>query len=281
MNPAAIPVGYVTERGETVPGWYARNPHTDLSVVVKQDGVPLLPQFTVGQVAPERRWPIGPDGELLYQVQFRQKVIEKNEEFYAIVRAQGRNAKPAQDYDFKRDPVPRVECFVQWRVDEEDETKLLEIHYDPHKGRGAKPDHFVDSEGKKVEGKKIEHLCAAYADPTLRAKLRPEEIAEVEAHLDLQAGPSVGGISAKLELLTKIHDAGEISDESYMARVAALTGAGPRQAEAQAAPAQAPTEWKKGWCRVPCGAKGIIGYQKKKHIESCEVCSAAESTDST
>jgi hypothetical protein len=276
VTPQSAQVGYNTERGETIPGWYVRNPHTDPTLVVKQDGVPLVPQITVGQVAPERRWAIGLDGNLMDQVKFREKVIQKNQEFYAIARTEGRNAKPAQGYRFERDPIPNVVKFVQWRVDPEDETKLLGIHYDPHATDGAKPDHFVDKKGNPVEGDRMQHLCAAWADDSEgggRSKLTAKERAEVQEHLGLSGGAGTGGLQARLEQLTEMHDAGDITDAVYIRKVGELTGVAPSKPEpaeeTAAAETQKPGRRAPAKKTAPCGEQ-FFAMHLKRHIAKCE-----------
>jgi hypothetical protein len=51
----------IPERRAYVPAWYER--HSDLSLPVKYQGQPV--GFTIGEVLPERRWAIRPDGELM------------------------------------------------------------------------------------------------------------------------------------------------------------------------------------------------------------------------
>ena len=108
----------IPELQTIVPSWYKR--HTAPSkTIVKQGGKPVAPGFLVAEVAPELRWAIGEDGEVLGQLEFRQA----HEVWYtAQYQAAG---QPSDDPNLR--PIPRVERFVARRVDPSDPTRLQPI----------------------------------------------------------------------------------------------------------------------------------------------------------
>jgi hypothetical protein len=247
-NPVPVP-----DRNTHIPAFYVRNPHTDPSTIVKQDGVPLMgvdkKPYTIAQVAEERRWAVGLDGEVMDQTDFHVRLGENRLEFYAMQRQMG-NPNAQFDGDIQREHVPAVQDYVCWEVDPQDPGKLRMIGYDPHGTDGAKPEAFVDSQGERIEEARLDILHQAYVNPKLRKSLQPSEIAEVEAYLGVEPGTGSDGIASKLELLTEMRTNGEITDEAYIAKVAALTGApAPETApkEIEQAPAEFVSACKRTW----------------------------------
>jgi hypothetical protein len=228
---AAIPV---PERGTHIPGEYVRNPHHDLNITVTSNGLPLLGMdkapFVVGQVAPERRWAILADGELMDQETFKNKKQQNILEYYAML--QGLGSKDAKYMNkIENEPIPAVAYYVSWCVDPQDPEKVLQIGFNPHATDGSVSPHFHDSEGKQIEDSRIDVLCKAYASRDGRKQMLAHEIQEVEAHLGIEAAAGDVGVAGKLDILTEMHEAGEITDEVYIAKVGQLAGAGPKEAD--------------------------------------------------
>ena len=276
FGPAAI-ARFIKERNSHVPATYMacmhQNPET---ITVTQDGVPLVgfdkKSFTVADVAPERRWAIGMDGELMLQHLFSDKKVEGILEFFAVLRANGHpNAKFDDNSDPKCENVPAVQNYVLWGVDPDDNTKLREIGYDPTAPPKRKQDRFFDSEGDVVEGSRMEILCSAYANARSRQSMTDSERAEVENHLGVSAGG--GDIATKLELLTELMASGDLTTEQYLAKVSALTGKAPSSPEPEAekpAKSSQVVQMLKSLCDVDC--KGKRG--KRMHEMNCLKCKA-------
>ena len=227
---AAIPV---PERGTHIPGEYVRNPHHDLNITVTSNGLPLLGMdkapFVVGQIAPERRWAVLEDGELMDQETFKSKKQQNVLEFYAML--QGLGSKDAKYMNkIENEPIPAVAYYVSWCVDPQDKEKVLEIGFNPHATDGARSPQFHDTEGKQIEESRIDVLCKAYASRDGRKQMMAHEIQEVEAHLGVEAAAGDVGVAGKLDILTEMHADGEISDEVYIKKVGQLAGAGPQDA---------------------------------------------------
>ena len=280
----------VPERGTFIPGAYMRNPHRNPGeVVVKQNGVPILgtdgKEFTVAQVAPERRWAIGYDGEIMHQYDFNNNKKEHIHEYFDMIRANGRpDAKYLGNPD--REPMPDVKDYCSWCVDPRDSKKVLQIGYDPDENLGKKPEKFWDSSGEEIEKSRIELLCEAYASPKHRKSLREEEIIEVREHLKNQGVPDAGDIADKLEMLTNLLNDKSLTMEDYGRAVSALTGkvSEAEPVKAKVAPAPIPEVPEKdkpteALCGKP-NCKGIRG--KLAHERQCKKCKViAEGVDGT
>ena len=61
--------------------------------------------------------------------------------------------------------------------------QFIAIGYEPHATAGQRPLQLVDSAGEVVDKPRIDLLREAYFDDDLKLKLKPSEIAEVEADL--------------------------------------------------------------------------------------------------
>jgi len=218
-----------------VPSFY--NDHPNKDIVVKHKGEPILScgkPFTVGQVPIERRWAIGYDGEVVDELNFRKLHIQWYEEYFReLVRLQpdlkGKMVGGQPDYDIP-DPVR----FVAVQVDPTNPKKFVPVNYAPHETAGARPDSFYSRDGEKLDKERLEILTASYADPKLRAKMKPYEIAEVESTLGIAKNSGSDGIASKLELLNSMLQAGDLSPEAHSKQVALLT-AKPMEKEAKPA----------------------------------------------
>ncbi len=276
----------VPERGTHIPALYVRNPHPEPDkTVVTQNGVALLDaseekrSFMVSQVAPERRWAILEDGELMSQQQF--DVLKKQgvHDYYDILRANGHpEAKYVGNVD--REPIPDVAYFVRWCIDPMNEENLLEIGFDAHETDGAVPEHFHDNKGDQIMASRMEVLTQAFATKAGREQMSKSERREVELYLGVEASAGTDGISAKLEMLTALHKDGDLSDAAYLKRVSALTGVEPAD-EDDSTPLKpekvkvevAPVSDAKQPTTALCGkadCKGEVG--KKAHERKCVKC---------
>lgn len=253
---------YIKDRDVFVPPFYVEHENAGRDITVKQDGVPLLPLRTVYEVAPERRWAIAPDGELLYEALYL-KLLEQNWEFCYTLRKQ---PVPA-DHKFSREPQPCVREYTNWTVDTYDESRLQPIGYDRDATKGAVPQQLFD--GNEESKDRLAALCEAYADPRAREKMRPDEIAEVESHLGV-SGPSLTGIAAKLEMLDELLADGSLTPEVHSQQVAALTGTvialPPAPTMAEPKPVR-----KAAKSTMPCGEE-VWNMHSKRHKSSCERC---------
>ena len=259
-------LGFVTKQNEMVPGWYATAPHPDENVVVTQDGVPLLPQFRVAQVAYGRRWCIGMNGELLTQIDFKIKLAEVRHEFYALLRSQGRNAQFHGKMD--RGSTPNVKKFASMKIDPENEAKLMHVNYDPYRKAEVELDHFVDGQGEKVEGDRLQILAEAYHNQKLRPALTVKEVALVEAHLGTNGG-SEEEIRVKLKQLNALLSDGSITTEVHSQKVAALVGAEFPKPETEVAVTAQPRKKRPApRTKAPCGDL-IYNFHQKRHAGSC------------
>lgn len=259
----------IQDRGTHIPAWYVRNRHQEPEkTVVKHKGEPLKGfdgnPFTVAQVAPERRYAIGLDGEVMDVNDFRSAHQQAHLEYYEVLRRRHPNAQFTGQIDLI--PIPNPADWVKWGVDPEDSTKLRQIGYDPKRPAGMKPEYFYNAEGEKVEGSRIEHLCNAYADPQLRKSLKTHEIAEVEEHLGISSRAGHSEVAAKLEQLTELMNDGAISVEVYAKKVAALTGKAP---EAEEKAEETETDPNIARCGHKCKPKG-----KAVHEFRCKKCKA-------
>jgi hypothetical protein len=260
---AAVPV---PERGTHIPAFYVRNPHHDPDLVVKQAGIPLLgtdkEEFTIAQIAPERRWAVLADGNLMAQDQFHSLKQQTIYEFYEMMRATGH---PDAKYEGKitNEPIPDVSDFVSWRIDPNDNTKLLQIGYDENATDGARSEYFHDSKGEQIIGARLDILCQAYATPAGRAQMTEGERAEVEQHMGVTAAITDDGLAAKLEVMTDLHKSGALSSDAYLEAVQELTG---KEPEIVVSDAKQPMTARCG--KDDC--KGKVGL--KAHERACKKC---------
>jgi len=279
FGPGAMAVP-VPERGTHIPALYVRNPHLDPELVVRRGDLPILgagadPQpFTISQVAPERRWAVLSNGNVMDQAQFDADYKQVVLEFFAMLRERG-NAGARFEGKLDNVPIPDVAEYVSKRVDPDDETKLLAIGYDPHATDGAVSEHFHDAKGEQIIASRLQILERAFSTAAGRKQMTASERAEVELHLGLSAQAGDDGVAAKLEVLTELHKDGKLSSEDYLASVTALSGAEP---EREVSAAKQPT-------LARCGkddCKGEVG--RKAHESRCKKClgiiAADEESDS-
>lgn len=278
----------IEERGVHVPSWYIRHEKDGDGIVVTQNGVPFLPQFTVAQVPPERRWAIDPTGEVLPTQEFAKRFIEWREEWFTKADPDVETRGIPQHWSAKNAHIPSVENFVKVQVDPRDRSKYIPMGYDPRKTAGALPDKLYDHEGEYVEGEaRVRMLIDQYRKD--QTKLMPHEITEVENRLGIKSGPE-GNALAQLELLTKLRESGAIDDATFASQASELLGASPKTdvrigevpesvPEPQAAPEPAPeTSRKKRKApmkAMPCG-EVIYAFHQKRHARSCEAPACAE-----
>jgi hypothetical protein len=270
FSPGAVAVP-VPERGTHIPASYIRNPHSDPDhTVVKRGGVPIPgadgESFVVSQVAPERRWAILEDGNVLEGEQFASEKQGGVLEFYEMLRTQGH---PDAKFEGKisNEPVPDVGYYVSWSIDPADDGKLLEIGYNPNSTDGAVVKNFHDQKGEEIIGSRMDILVQAYASPAGRGQMTENERREVELHLGVTASAGTDGVAAKLEVLTDLHKDGALSDDDYLASVTKLTGTASVEAK-PVSDAKQPTTARCG--KADC--KGEVG--KKAHERRCEKCIA-------
>ncbi len=225
---SAVPV---PERGTHIPALYVRNPHLDPDLVVRRDNLPLLgageerESFTISQVAPERRWAVLPNGNVMEQAQFDADYKQKVLEFYAMLRENG-NQGARFEGNIASVPIPDAAEYVKMRVDPDDETKLIEIGYDPNATDGAVSKHFHDTKGDQIMASRLEILVKAHSTTAGRAQMTESERAEVQLHLGLSAASDHDEIATKLEVLTDLHKDGMLSSDDYLKAVTELSGAG-------------------------------------------------------
>jgi hypothetical protein len=268
----------VPDRGTHIPASYAANMHSDPEGTIVRDGaLPLLSvdgrTFTVSQVAEERRWAINEDGTVIDQMTFQPKLEDVRLEFYSMLRSQGRDAK--FEGDIGLEPVPAVARYVALRVDPLDDTKLIEIGFDPNKTAGAVPTQLADSAGENAVPR-IEALIDAYHSPRLRKSLRPAEVLEVEDHLGLSsdAGPEV--IASELESVTADFTAGKLTDMEYAEKVRGLTGAPKTEpVPPLVVKAKPPVDMIPARCGASC--KGKRG--KRMHEMNCKKCNKTDNSE--
>jgi len=276
---AAIPV---PERGTHIPALYVRNPHRDPEhTVVKQGGIPLKDyngnEFVVAQVAPERRWAILEDGEIMSVEAFKPAYQAKILEYYEMLKSNGHpDAKYVGNLD--AEPIPHPRYYVRWTVDPMDSAHLREIGYDPNATDGSVPEFFYDKKGDKIEAARIDVLCQAYASPKGRKQMTKSEIEEVETYLGIAATSAAGSdlVASKLEVLTELFNDQAISEADYLRRVMNLTGAAEEsEPEPEVSEAKQPTT-------ARCGAQGLKGNGGKlAHERRCKKCrELAEEADS-
>jgi hypothetical protein len=187
----------MTPRGVHVPSWYDPKTHYDPNpeaedggltpdkIVVTQGGIPLLgvdkKSFTVAEVPIERRWAIGRDGEVFEKAKYREGCHRIVNDLYELRRVTQPHVK--YEGDVQKEPSYSIKDYVSMMVDPEDDEKLIPMHYDPHKTRGAVPEQLASTSGDKVTYKpRLDSLLEAYANPATRERMRPDEIAEVRAH---------------------------------------------------------------------------------------------------
>jgi hypothetical protein len=267
-------VTLIPERNEFIPPSYV--PHKDPgSIVVKLNGQPLEGGFTVAEMLPERRWAVGPDGELMPQLEFAEKYQRKLYDWFQYASVEGRagRGKVPSSFAVHREPIPNVAHYVAFRVDLRDSRQILPMGFDPDATKGTQPKRLWNSaEERFVEGaERLSILVEAYRleQSGGRRTLKSYEREEVEAHLSgTKSIPQVANqTQAKIQVLTELRSAGTINDEQYAASVAKLFGVqGPAQlTENQQYPARS------GYTRMVCGVE-VLNLHRKRHLESCEVC---------
>jgi hypothetical protein len=197
----------MTPRGIHIPSWYDVKSHYDPDpdaedggrtpdkIWVKQGGISLLgvdkKPFTVAEVPMERRWAIRADGEVMEKSAYREGLQRLAHDLYELRKM----TNPSVKYEgvLTREPSYPIKDYVSMMVDPDDESKLIPMHYDPNKTRGAVPKQLASTDGDKITFKpRLDSLLEAYANPATREKMTPQEIEEVGAHfrgLEAQSVP--------------------------------------------------------------------------------------------
>ncbi len=241
------------ERGTHVPSGYL-GPE-DSQQLVKIGGVPMVPQIRVGQIAPERRWAVKPDGNLLDQLTFENQYKANWVEWYKLSGVSPpKGSRPEYAY------IPNVTKYVGFRVNPRNPyaKSLIPIHEPVVKER-KKPKFMYDSDGERVEKDRMTILVEAYHDVGLKKSLLASEIEEVEKHLGVDAIPVRSGEDAivlQLASLLEMKNARDITAVVYDKRVAILTGKAPE-------PKYKGRRWD-----APCG-KDVYAPHKKSHLRKC------------
>jgi hypothetical protein len=276
----------IKDRPFHIPTFYKR--HEDpAGIVVKQDGLPLLSdskrEFTVADVPPERRWAIRENGEIISKDEFKRLLTHVREEWFRLVQTDGKEVgQVPPHWNPNREKVPSVRQYVSVMVDPRKPSRLIPMHYDPNATRGARPDTLYDKDGENpISGDaRIEILCHQYAQD--KTRLLDHERKEVEAHLGIAADAGTGGVVAKIEELTSMFTAGEITDSVYAKRVAALTGKETVAVEGTPAVAESVSVETEEVARssakgldvrslMPCGLK-VHNTKAQRHQQRCEKC---------
>ncbi len=258
----------IPERGTHIPTWYT--PHeSPETIVVKSGGIPLRPvaagdgwqPFTVADVAPELRWAIKPDGEVLPQHEFDVLYIRKIEEFYRVVEGRGYPG------NVQREHIPRVDRYVSYTVDRTNPARYAPIGYEPHPKNAQTASVLFDSDGENpVSGEeRMALLEKCYDDPRLRRRLKPHEIAEVERR---RKDDPLALAMAELR-------AGKIDADEFQRRVQATLGTQALIETARERKAQKPRP-KPSKKKMTCGAE-IFSVQIARHRKDCQVCGALAS----
>lgn len=264
----------IPERGVHVPSWYDPSIHPRAhEIVIKKKGIPLMPTTYVAQVAPERRWAIGGDGELLPQHvftnQFRQWRIE------AFKYSDDKPQKPPMGWKPTAEPVPRVDRFVSMKVDPQNpkNPSLVPIHYDPKATAGTKPEYLYDAKGEGRR-KRMDVLIETYGEEPQR--LTQPEREEVENVLAARRISEGGPIPIKQE------PTGIPVAEMSLAQIEALYEAKLKEAEneepqvAMAPPApKTPKPRNVDRKLRPCG-KEISKNGFRFHRDACSTCQEAK-----
>ena len=270
---------YIEERNEHVPTWYVQHENPS-SIRVKINGIPQ--DYTVADVPPERRWAINADGDVLAQSEFGPLMERKYDEYFRVVHGK---QFPGS---VKREFVPRVERYVAVKVDPVDKRRLMPQGYNPNATAGSTSKVLYDKDGENpLEGEdRLRLLASYYQDPKGKGRLKEHEIAEVEAYLREAGGGTVpvtqDDTAARLEVLTELLGTGDITQETYVKRVGALTGIAPIAGSdckptldmvAKATVKKAKP--KKKPIVMECGAE-VWPFHKTRHIAKCEKCKTAE-----
>ena len=107
-----------TPRGPFVPPWYA--PHEDTTLRVRGADGTVMP-FTIGDVAPERRWAIRDDGTVMDKETFLPLFDEW------VIGQQAWQIPPGKAVNTEFNAVPSPVGFVAKQVDPAKPHRLLEL----------------------------------------------------------------------------------------------------------------------------------------------------------
>jgi len=217
----AAPALVFHERKTHVPTWcpwQTKSPEEMRAVTVKANGVPLRPGFSVDRVAPDRRWAIQDDGEVLPQNLFERDHLRKYREWFRVAY------NPPARIPGKEtcEPVPNVLEYVSFEVDPTDSSRLRQIGYDPHANRGRRPTHLVDKNGENPRPYDEVILEQYDRDPS---KLKESERKYAASLRGERSDAGAPELHAKLKLLAELRQTGAISDSEFAKQAIRLTGA--------------------------------------------------------
>lgn len=171
MSFAAGRVTVIPERHVHIPSfcpWQGSSEPEMAQVTVRLKGLPLPPGFTVAEVAPERRWAVRTDGELMDTMEFHQRYLQKWQEWFARAYSEPQKlpGKP------ENESVPNPVEYVTTRVDPRDERLLERIAGPPAPPTPKANRMLVDRFGENPRPYR-EVICEQYErDPSL---LKPSE----------------------------------------------------------------------------------------------------------
>ena len=165
---------YIGSRGTSIPSFY--EPHSDLRVMVRQDGIPVPPGFQLGDVPPERRWAVRPSGELIPQIEFERLYLLHYEEHIRYMDGDPKKVPGKANCQ----PVPTVQAYVCVQLDPRDPSKLITMKHDPFPKKVKQANQTLyDADGENpVSGDaRIQMLMDAYEkDPDSLTELELREV---------------------------------------------------------------------------------------------------------
>lgn len=189
MSFAASRVTVIQERRVHIPSfcpWEDRPEAEMAKVTVRVKGVPLPPGFTVAEVAPERRWAIRTDGELMDAMEFHQRYLQKWTEWFAKAYSEPQKlpGKP------ENEAVPNPVEYVSHRVDPRDERLLERIAGPPAKATPKADRMMVDRFGENPRSYR-EVVCEQYEnDPSLLKHSEREDARRFLGLVEFETDPT-------------------------------------------------------------------------------------------
>lgn len=274
-------VRLIPERDTYIPSDYEPHKHPERTRVLFE-GEEFAGGFVVAQMPPERRWAVDKKGNCLPQAEFERKFLEYRRLWFHVASPEARRGegRVPESYKDQCEPIPSVKDYCAKRVDPADETKLVNVNYDPFATKGATSKKLWSNEANEGKGGFIEGeermkiLVQTYQDEALKRSLRPNEIKEVEAYLSGRAPvdatqiPVAGAtgveVSAKLQMLTELRHKGRIGNAEFADEVAKFFHVA----------IDDDAKKKPGYRAFACGV--MDHYSKEaEHIEGCFECQEA------
>lgn len=243
----------IPDRETYIPRWGTR--HGDRSLPVTKDGEPC--GFTIGQVLPERRWAVKPDGELMDQLSFERDYAK----WISNVCAPNGQVIPLasvnKNYTQTLEHIPDVFSFVAVKLDSN--GKLIPIDYDPDRPAPAVKKRFYTHEG----------VLVSEAD-LARARARTDSDKEKVS---------------QMMLLQKLHAEGKLTAEDLASAVTGLlVGGVPNEGPGELPETKVPEgfspmpdeEPEPEVFAAPCGREFPKQGSLTMHMRFCEDCKAQE-----